>query len=111
MLETIKKAVLISLLLLLGFGLGVLYYSHSSQDKSKGETILPPPEIIQPEKNKIDSLEVEIISRDSIISYLREKIHRIESTRTDKVDSIRELPTTEAVEFLRLKLKEFDSKY
>ena len=90
MLETIKKAVLISLLLLLGFGLGVLYYSHSSQDKSnKGETILPPPEIIQPEKNKIDSLEVEIISRDSIISYLREKIHRIESTRTDKVDSIR----------------------
>lgn len=77
----------------------------------RGETILPPPEIIQPEKNKIDSLEVEIISRDSIISYLREKIHRIESTRTDKVDSIRELPTTEAVEFLRLKLREFDSKY
>lgn len=112
MLETIKKAVLISLLLLLGFGLGVLYYSHSSQDKKdQTEELLPPPEVIQPEKNKIDSLGLEIKSRDSIISYLREKIHRIESTRIDKVDSIRELPTTEAVEFLRLKLREFDSKY
>lgn len=110
MLKTvIKKAVIISLLLLFGFGLGVLYYSHSTQRKN--EEIKLPEEIIQPERNKIDSLVIEIIDRDSIINYLREKIHKIESTRIDKVDSIRELPMTEAVEFLRLKLREFDSKY
>lgn len=107
----IKKAVIISLLLLLGFGLGVLYCSHSTQDNSNKEISLPPEEIIQPEKDKIDSLVVEINDRDSIINYLREKIHKIESTRIDKVDSIQELPTTEAVEFLKLKLREFDSKY
>ncbi len=106
----VKKAVIISLLLLLGFGLGVLYCSHSTT-QDKGEDKLPPEEIIQPERNKIDSLVIEIHDRDSIINYLREKIRGIESTRIDRVDSIRELPTTEAVEFLRLKLRELDSKY
>lgn len=105
----IKKTVIISLLLLLGFGLGELYYSHSiTSTKDDGIEL---PEIIQPEVNKIDSLVLEISRRDSIINYLKDRIHTIESTRIDKVDSIRELPMTDAVEFLRIKLREFDSKY
>lgn len=102
------KTVLIILLVILNIWLwfGVL---------RKKENPTPPTidieEIIQPEKQKIDSLTQEIEGREIIIGRLRDSLEKIEVIRIYEVDSIRKLPTTEGVEFLRTKLREFESKY
>lgn len=102
------KTVLIILLVILNIWLwfGVL---REKENPTPPTTDIE--EIIQPEKQKIDSLTQEIEEREIIIGRLRDSLEKIEVIRIYEVDSIRKLPTTEGVEFLRTKLREFESKY
>lgn len=102
------KTVLIILLVILNIWLwfGVL---REKENPTPPTTDIE--EIIQPEKQKIDSLTQEIEGREIIIDRLRDSLGKIEVIRIYEVDSIRKLPTTEGVEFLRTKLREFESKY
>lgn len=106
-----KTVLIISfIILLLGLGLGFLIYDklYKEPTPSSEDNI---EEIIQPEKQKIDSLTNEIRGREDIINRLRDSLKNIKIIRIYEVDSIRKLPTTEGVEFLRNKLREFESKY
>ena len=105
--ELIKAVIIVFISLFIGWCLG---YFILNKENSQTPSIMPP-EVIQPEKNKIDSLKNIILERDSIIDYLRDSIKKIDTIRIYKVDSIRNLPTTEGVEFLKTKLREFESKY
>lgn len=105
-----KTVLIISfIILLLGLGLGFLIYDKWYKEPTPPEDNIE--EIIQPEKQKIDSLTNEIKGREEIINRLRDSLKNIKIIRIYEVDSIRKLPTTEGVEFLRNKLREFESKY
>ena len=106
-----KTVLIISfIILLLGLGLGFLIYDKWYKEPTPSfENNIE--EIIQPEKQKIDSLTNEIKGREEIINRLRDSLKNIKIIRIYEVDSIRKLPTTEGVEFLRNKLREFESKY
>lgn len=105
-----KTVLIISfIILLLGLGLGFLIYDKWYKEPIPPENNIE--EIIQPEKQKIDSLTNEIKGREDIINRLRDSLKNIKIIRIYEVDSIRKLPTTEGVEFLRNKLREFESKY
>lgn len=105
-----KTVLIISfIILLLGLGLGFLIYDKWYKEPIPPENNIE--EIIQPEKQKIDSLTNEIKGREKIINRLRDSLKNIKIIRIYEVDSIRKLPTTEGVEFLRNKLREFESKY
>lgn len=108
--KTTIKIVLISFILfILGIGLGYYVLGNKEESQTSSNNVLE--ELVQSEKEKVDSLTLEIGKRENIINQLKDSIKNIKVVRIYKVDSIRKLPTTEGVEFLRLKLREFESKY
>lgn len=108
--KTTIKIVLISFILfILGIGLGYYVLGNKEESQTSSNNVLE--ELVQSEKEKVDSLTLEIGKRENIINQLKDSIKNIKVVRIYKVDSIRKLPTTEGVEFLKLKLREFESKY
>ena len=108
--KTTIKIVLISFILfILGIGLGYYVLGNKEESQTSSNNVLE--ELVQSEKEKVDSLTIEIGKRENIINQLKDSIKNIKVVRIYKVDSIRKLPTTEGVEFLKLKLREFESKY
>lgn len=98
--------------LLVGVGIGFLIFKEDEKSTTPSKDMTEEIEkLIQPEREKIDSLTLEIQGKEEIINRLRDSLKNMEVTRIYKVDSIRKLPTTEGVEFLRNKLREFESKY
>lgn len=106
--ELIKAILITFISLLIGWCLGYFLFK---EENSQTPSIGIPVEVIKPEKDKIDSLKEVIIKRDSVIDYLRDSVRKIDTIRIYKVDSIKNLPITQGVEFLRSKLREFESKY
>ena len=106
--ELIKAILITFISISIGWCLGYFLFR---EENSQTPSVNVPIEVIKPEKDKIDSLKKVILKRDSVIDYLRDSIKKIDTTRIYKVDSIRNLPTTQGVEFLRSKLREFESKY
>lgn len=108
--KTTIKIVLISFILfILGIGLGYYVLGNKEESQTSSNNVLE--ELVQSEKEKVDSLTLEIGKRENIINQLKDSIKNIKVVRIYKVDSIRKLPTTEGVDFLKLKLREFESKY
>ena len=107
----IKAISLLIISLSIGIGLGYLCFNK----KDKGIDPIPnykfPENEIIKEKEKIDSLKEEIKIKDSYIIVLKDSINNMKTIKNYKIDSIKNLPTTEGVEFLRNKLREFESKY
>lgn len=102
------------IIMLLSFGLAFLVFKLVYEEPTSSITEVTAAEveeIIQPEKEKIDSLTIEIQGREEIISHLKDSIVKLKATWAFKVDSIRKLPLTEEVDFLKNKLREFESKY
>lgn len=109
MVKEITKAILILFISLsIGFGLGFLFLEKRDSNPSLDKF---PEEIIKPDEQKIDSLTKEIKVREELIDQLKDSINNIKIIKIYKIDSIRNLPTTEAVDFLKIKLREFESKY
>lgn len=108
---TIKSVLVFIIVLLLGFGLGFWYKGFQSSPNLNKDPQEAADSIVHKEKAIIDSLTLEIRDRETIIDHLKDSIDNIKIIRIYKVDSIRKLPTSEGVEFLRTKLREFESKY
>lgn len=106
---TIKIVLISFILFILGIGLGYYILGNKEESQTSSNNVLE--ELVQSEKEKVDSLTLEIGKRENIINQLKDSIKNIKVVRIYKVDSIRKLPTTEGVEFLKLKLREFESKY
>lgn len=106
---TIKIVLISFILFILGIGLGYYVLGNKEESQTSSNNVLE--ELVQSEKEKVDSLTLEIGKRENIINQLKDSIKNIKVVRIYKVDSIRKLPTTEGVEFLKLKLREFESKY
>lgn len=110
--KTTVKAVVASIIIfLVGFGLGFLATYYWNSENPSPDSNINIEEVIKPEIERIDSLSNELDRRESIINRLRDSLKNVKVIRIYEVDSIRKLPTTEGVEFLRNKLREFESKY
>lgn len=82
----------------------------------KGNRQPPPPEVdleelLRPEREKIDSLQIEISRREEYIERLRDSVRVVEIIRPSQVEEIRKLPNDEATEFLKNKLREYEEEY
>lgn len=106
--NSLVKAILFLLLLtLIGLGIGLFLKIK----KERSNPILNIEEIGVVEKNMIDSLKRDIEGKSQEIDHLKDSIKNIKTIRVYKVDSIRNLPTTEGVRFLKTKLREYESTY
>ena len=108
---TLKSVLVFIIVLLLGFGLGFWYKGSQSTPNINKDPQEVADSIVSKERAMVDSLTLEIQEREITIDRLRDSIKNIKIIRVYEVDSIRKLPTTEGVEFLKIKLREFESKY
>jgi hypothetical protein len=85
------------LLFILGFGLGMLCSrSFFLRTVKEVDTLYIPKEI---------SDSIKIVEIENIV--YKEKLKEVEKWRVDSIESIKRLPTSEGVEYLKDKLKEY----
>lgn len=103
-----KFFVILLIALALGFVVG-------SWPKDNHEDVFAEREQIYKEKEAllqktIDSLTWNIQKNDSIVKNIRDSIENLKPVYIQTIEKIRELPTTEGVEYLNQKLREYETK-
>lgn len=108
-----KKILSIIIILLIGFGLGVLmdkYVFNRSKPISIPPVVVPDTVYIK-EQNKIDTLWKTEIKEKEKAEKVRDSIKVITKIKYIKADSIKKLPLDSGIIYLRNKLEEYEDKY
>lgn len=104
-----KLFVIIMVTLVLGFVVGSCPRANQDIDKDleKEQEYKRKEAILQ---KTIDSLRRDIQYRDSIVNNIQDSIKNLKPVYIETIEKIKQLPTTEGVEYLNKKLREYEEK-
>lgn len=104
-----KLFVIIMVTLVLGFVVGSWPRANQDIDKDleKEQEYKRKEAILQ---KTIDSLRRDIQYRDSIVNNIQDSIKNLKPVYIETIEKIKQLPTTEGVEYLNKKLREYEEK-
>lgn len=108
-----KKILSIIVILLIGFGLGILmdkYVFNRSKPISIPPVVVPDTVYIE-EQNKIDTLWRTEIKEKERAGKVRDSIQIITKLKYISVDSVKRLPLDSGMIYLKNKLEEYEDKY
>ena len=104
-----KEVLKILIILLIGFGLGMLFEKHIGGSKPiDPSSVVIPDSIIAGENHKIDTLKITEEKERIKEIYLKDSVKTITKIKYVKVDSIKKLPLDSGILYLKSKLDKYE---